>query len=707
MDFTKYFLSMPSELMVSGEEKGKLLLKLYAFNAYFGGDIIRTDEVINGCTYRRDKYEGIDGVYINEELEEDTIECVHSIYVGYEPFPLTDIYNELRIIAEEIDCVRKQQFIRNKEADELLGDYLKQSENNKIIIRIITDYTCDPIEKYEITKKIEAFDVSIKNFSVLAVIYFGDDIENIIESNKAPFDYVEQGKLIIDQPNNYLKYEDHSVVCNISAKSLKTLWEKEGGKGLLAMNLRYYIKSKNIDNKIEESIQKDNADFWYLNNGIIIVCNDFDFHKNELRLRQFSIVNGGQTSRMIGTIPFGNDFYICCKVIKNIFNTPQEKNAFIAKVAEASNTQKPIKAKDIIANRIEQRNLKSMFSENNAFIEIKRGEKCNNEVYKEPWQRSKNNELAQDLYSFVYLQPGPARNSLSKILENNEKYNTIFVNHKYDFNFLRDIIFLEKSFREYQKKISKAENNNEDDAIKIGLVKNGLYYTLAVIGYILKLNYNKQFVSNMQAYRNIESKFMLYSQELAFMHGFIDRNLSYKEFKSKAFDLFDFIYTNLIIREFKIAKDSNPTLSYSNWLKTDTGFGGIIKYINMTLFNLKDNKIIKCVAQYFVSIGDDVFEANKTDYMNYCEKNKKIVSKNFDGFVMSDEDASLRNDLMVYRTNYSINKHIAESRVFGDKALDKLVITKPVTENELRKIIGSQSFFYCGKDLLDIIRKHL
>ena len=63
------------------------------------------------------------------------------------------------------------------------------------------------------------------------------------------------------------------------------------------------------------------------------------------------------------------------------YTAPQEKNEFIAKVAEASNTQKPIKAKDIIANRIEQRNLKTMLAENKVFIEVKRGEKCFHEQY--------------------------------------------------------------------------------------------------------------------------------------------------------------------------------------------------------------------------------------------------------------------------------------------------------------------------------------
>ena len=331
MDLSKYLTNAPEDLKLLGYEQEYQLLKVYAFNAYFNADPIRTEDVNEGCTYRRDAYAGIDGVFVNETLEENTIECVHSYFVGNKVFVLTDIFNILSVMSAEIGEVAKHHFVGNKEADDLLSDYLDESENKKVIIRVITDYSCSEEEKFELNKKIENFNVSIKGLEVSAFVSFGDDVQAIIESNHAPFDWVEEGKVIIDEPNNFLKYEDHSIVCNISAKSLKALWKAEGNRGLLAMNLRYYIKSGNIDSKIEDSIMLDGKDFWYLNNGIIIVCNDYKIVNNEIHLKQFSIVNGGQTSRMIGTTPFDKDFFISCKIIKNIFETSQDKNIFISK----------------------------------------------------------------------------------------------------------------------------------------------------------------------------------------------------------------------------------------------------------------------------------------------------------------------------------------------------------------------------------------
>ena len=707
MDLSNYFSDFASDLSLLGCDPELQLLKVYAFNAYFNADPVRTEDVDSGCTYRRDKYAGIDGVYINETLDENTIECVHSYFVGKSVFSLTDVLNTISKISAEINDVSKKYFLGNKEADDLLRDYLEESDNKKVIIRIITDYSCDEAEKYQLNKKIESFNVAVKNLDVTAVISMGDDVKAVIESNRAPFDWVEEGKVIIDQPGNLLKYEDHSIVCNISAKSLKELWKAEGNRGLLAMNLRYYIKSTNIDTKIEDSIMFDGKDFWYLNNGIIIVCNDFNVVNNEVRLKQFSIVNGGQTSRMIGNTPFDNDFFISCKIIKNVFENNNDKNMFISKVAEASNTQKPIKAKDIIANRLEQRNLKSMLLENGVFIEIKRGEKCFRNQFPEAWQRTKNNELAQDLYSFVYMEPGPARNSVSSLLSNEEKYSLIFKEHSYSFDFLRDVLFLEKAYKEYQKKISKDKDNSIEGATKKGLVKNGLWYCLATIGYILKMVYNEEYKNNMYQYRNQEVKYSLYSPELAFMHGFIDRNTTFEEFKNKSFSLFDTVMAQIIVPQFKLARETNQSIAYSNWTKSNTGFNNIRSMINVMTFDNKLNYLIDAVAKYFVKIDKNTMDENIDRYVDYCKANKKIKSKDSAGYELSQEDAALRDELMVYRLNYSTQKHIAETKLFTDKMLDKIVIEKPVTIAELKKIISANTVYYCGEDILSIIIKHL
>lgn len=706
MNLEKYVSELPEEFDLLGREKDYQLLLLYAYNAYYNADPIKTEDLLERVSYRRDNYGFIDGVFINESLEENTIECIHSYYVNKEGFSLQKVLKLISNISAVLTDVCKRKFTGNSKAESLLNDDLNGYENNKIIVRIITNYTCDEEEKYNINKQVENYTFKVHKFDIKGVIDFGDEIEAVVESNKAPFDWVEDGKLTLDQSNNYLKYKDNSIICNISAKSLKDLWAKEGNRGLLAMNLRYYIKSGSIDSKIEESIMFDGDNFWYLNNGIIVVCNDYEVKNNQVLLKQFSIVNGGQTSRMIGNTPFENDFYVSCKIIKNTFESNNEKNMFISKVAEASNTQKPIKAKDIIANRIEQRNLKTMLAENNVFIEIKRGEKCYHEQYPEVWQRTKNNELAQDLYSFVFMEPGPSHNNVSNLLSNDDKYNIIFKDHTYSYPFLRDILFLEKAYKEYQKKVKK-EVETEGGSIKKGLVKQGLSYCLATIGYLLKLYYNPEFKNNMQQYRNVEDKYNLYSSELAFMHGFIDKKMSYKDFKLKAFELFDSVFTNLIVPQFELARDSNPTLAYANWVKTNTGFNFIRRMINISVFDNKQTHFVDIMSNYFIKISEKIENQNIDRYYDYCKNNKKVLAKAFNGTELSDKDKALRDELMIFRMNYSIKKNIKDTSVFTDKMLEKLIAKKPIDLKTLNGIINPKSSYHVGKDVLAIIAKYL
>ena len=705
MDIKKYICDLPSDLNVAGHEPELQLLKLYAFNSYYNADELHTEEVNDRCTYFRKNGFGIDGVFLNDTLEDNTIELIFSYYVGDSKFAIGTAANALICMQNILDDVSKGIFTSgNRQAENLLKDYLLDSESKTVALKVITDYEPTSDEKYQFKKVISNYDLKVKGLKISCDIVFGDDVEVEIESNKAPFDWVEQDKLIMDKPNNFLTYKDGSLVCNVSAKSIKELWAREGKRGLLAMNLRYYIKSKNIDQKIEDSMTFDYEDFWYLNNGIIIVCNDFNMVNNELRLSQFSIVNGGQTTRMIGEIPFENDFFICCKVIKNEFETSEDKNRFISKVAEATNTQKPIKPKDIIANKIEQRNLKSLMSENNIFIEIKRGEKFNHDVYKEPWQRTKNNELAQDLYSFVYMEPGPSRNSVSTMLSNNDKYNKIFVNHKYKFPFLKDLIILEKAYREYAKAISK---DDMEDPTKKGLVKNGMFYCLATIGYILKLIYNKEYRENMYKYRNNDAMFQLSSTILAFNHGFIDEKISYKKFSLLARDLFDYIFSNLIKPEFDVARESNQSLAYSNWTKQNTGFNLIRKRIGAYLFDNKQTFILDYVKKFFVSIDEEQENLNIDYYVdNVKVVSKKITPKTSEGQEMNEDDVGLRNALMEYRLKYSLSHHIGENKVFTDKQLEKMVFLKPLTKAELSKCVSDSTSYYCGDDLLKIVGEH-
>ena len=693
------FSDQLAELGYTNSGERYKLVGLYAYNAIYDAneDYITdvNDRIVVSPNYP------ISGIFLNQKTEEDTVE-IEVAYCLASPsdFKIKEIAAYVSNVAHIIDNVNHKNYISgNAAAEGILKDFLHPSENDKInpfCIRILTNVDLGDNEEYKACSAIESINPDVKGVDISVTISFGHEIQDVIESNIAPFEFVKEGKLNVDKPQNTMVYGDNAIVVNISALSLKDLWKKEGNKGLLAMNLRYYVKNANIDTKIENSIQNDYDEFWYLNNGIIIVCDSFEISGNQLNLKNFSIVNGGQTTRMIGTIPFENDFYILAKVIKSPEDTA-EKNLFVSKVAEASNTQKPIKAKDVIANRVEQRNLKSDLSNERIFIEIKRGEKADKKLYPESWQKTKNNELAQDLYAFVFLQPGPARNNVSKILQDEKKYSLIFQSHHYSTAFLKDVLFLEKAYRKYCTK-KTGKNAEPITAEFAGLIKNGMYYCLAVIGYIMKLAYCPAYEETLRRYKMTIKKDAIQSEQ-AFDQAFIDKDTSFVTFEKTAFEMFDFVIEKFVHPRFSEARAAKPELAYSNWTKTNPGFNSIISSIESSRAFGEDYYVEAFVSKFFIKPNEAEKDENSRLFTQNC---KALLTSETDGTV----EKAIRDDLMKLRLGCSQEKHLPESKVMTDKMIEKIADQKPTTKEALGKIVSPSTLYHIGDRIIEVVNKN-
>ena len=316
-------------------------------------------------------------------------------------------------------------------------------------------------------------------------IAFLDDLLEEISDAEDPKKYVDEDFLILDEPEHIAFHgQEHSFITSITAFSLQSLYQRTATKGLFSSNLRYYVKSLKIDGSIQYTITKTPNDFWYLNNGIIITCEDYRIVDNKLLLKKFSIVNGGQTTNLIGNSDFDNDFSIVCKVIRE--RSSDASGDFLGLVVEASNTQKPIKAKDLIANRPEQKHLKSMMEDVSVFVQVKRGDRVNKTLYSQPWQQTTNDEIAQLLYSGIYQEPSFARNSVSKIFSTKEVYDAVFCKD-YSPLFIKDLLIIRFAF---QKWISPKRAHDQFSPKRIEVAKIGLLIYTATICAMAKSLFN-------------------------------------------------------------------------------------------------------------------------------------------------------------------------------------------------------------------------
>jgi len=118
---------------------------------------------------------------------------------------------------------------------------------------------------------------------------------------KSPRQAVEYGFVDLSLITAILSMVTMACLVNVYAHSLRDLYDRYKDDGLFEQNFRYFVTNKRIDKDIQGSLEKKRDRFWYLNNGIIIGCKDFHRDGKRVKLWDFSVINGCQTTTLIGS----------------------------------------------------------------------------------------------------------------------------------------------------------------------------------------------------------------------------------------------------------------------------------------------------------------------------------------------------------------------------------------------------------------------
>lgn len=441
-----------------------------------------------------------------------------------------------------------------------LNKYEDLSEDKNIELVLFTNTTfseniLDEIEKYKNSDRLSSYKVSF---------FDGSDIEKKIIVSYQGNEFVQEDSIELCETNNRLEYGE-GVIVNIKASSLKKLFIKYSQKGLFSFNLREHISQKSVDNGIDETIKNDPKNFWYYNNGITLGCVDYNIDGNKIKLYDFSIINGAQTTTKIGNskiINADNDFAIVCKIVK-AKGSLQDSRDFISKISEASNSQKPIRFRDLKANAIEQKRLQILASQNNypLSIEIKRGVKpLNEKKVNNKWQKVTNEYIGQLILSCILQKPGTARSGKMLIFSSEKIYNQIY-KRKHDYDTLYDLVRIANLYDNFKLDYLK----EEEDSKKIAVSQNGKFTVLAVLFYFYKRLFcgisgfsdSKVVEDNIKGLLTLEYNDDNYEKKIYYLFKFIVNRLS---------DLYDIKETDLKLT------------SYSNFFKTDKTYIDVILY---------------------------------------------------------------------------------------------------------------------------------
>jgi hypothetical protein len=684
----------------SNDEK---LLYLYTYYHHFNADSSKISDIFQGKTYVWDSLDKIAGIYIDQEADNYDVDAIIVKFTEENKF---DFPATLKVFKDAeaalINANESKPTCRKEIRMVLEDDDYKFSQTKPLKIQLVTNYNPKNVgEKRSILNAISVMKPVHPYISYM--ITFGYDIEHEILEIENPREYVDEACITVDGPNNFACFgEEQSIIVNISAFSLKQLYELYCYRGLFAQNLRYYVKNSKVDDNIIESIQNYAGDFWYFNNGIIIICDKYSTEGTTISLSNLSIINGGQTTKLIGETEFSEDFFIQCKIIKNKYIADEDRLEFISNVAEASNTQKPIKEKDLIANRIEQRLLKKQLAGVGIYCQIKRGEKVNKKLYPTAWQNTTNEELGQFLLSFVYQKPGTARGSKSSICGNQERYSLLF-EKKYNNDFLGDILKIKAYYKLWVNYVKK--NDDDSDAYKIGLVNNGMLFMTAIIGSICKIYYHPEFIGSINASVMSEQKLEIVSQHDIDHHIF----KSTEDIKSTLFSLFDYCYIHFYRPGYEFLKTFKDKYNnYSNFTKVNSNY---TTYVFKQIAYEFRNGIIEADAKL---LGTLLYQANDEEI-----KRDQVLLEKYVNVIYSDIDSksdlpdetisAIKDALVAYRTKTFKLHRIKAYEVFRNISCDRIAKFAPYSIEDLKNLhcLDETQLTLYGQAIVDIVKRVL
>lgn len=419
-------------------------------------------------------------------------------------------------------------------------------------------------------------------------LYQEEDIVERVNEALQKINLVKEESVSIDKAKNYLEYSSKNsegIIVNLSSKSLISMFSKYAEEGLFDLNIRKYINNRTVDEGIRHTLANDRQNFWFLNNGLIVACKDYYVDGNTVKLNGFSIVNGGQTTNIIGKFKGNNEeeFFIPCKIIKEKYGKGSEN--FYNRIAEATNSQKPILPRDLKSNSPEMRKLKRWLNKNNIELEIKRGDSSG---LKSPRYKIKNDELGQFILSFVCQKPGTSRSGKKRIFDNGDLYNQVFrVNYEDDTNKSEFIISAIDLIYRSNKIFSELKKSKELKPDQKEILKNGTQIIFALLGVVYRLANN-----DIDKYELIQDPLTVKMQN----------KFKYRAILNKKNDNVDNYLKSIIIDIIRILTEKykqdsryNPSItSVSNYFKTDN------KYYELIIPGFVDH------LDY--SVGEDILE---------------------------------------------------------------------------------------------------
>jgi len=310
---------------------------------------------------------GVDALHMTEEIDgEFTVTLIQAKYKsdlsGTSHFPesgINALINAIRHIFDpsaELGHINERLKFKVEEARSMIRDgYIPQ-------VRAIA---CNNGQKWTGAAQ-EAIDRTGFGDQVTWEHVNHDVLINILQRIKPVNETLRLvGKAIVEDMN-------FSRVCvgRIPATEVALLMRRHGER-LLERNIRRYLglHGNRVNEGIHNTLYSDPANFYFFNNGLTMICDDFSYNAlqssgYQIKVDNLQIVNGGQTCMTIFKTMEemerkGKPFPEEASVLVRIYKLPRDNEDIVLRITQATNSQNPVDLKDLRANDEKQQRLES------------------------------------------------------------------------------------------------------------------------------------------------------------------------------------------------------------------------------------------------------------------------------------------------------------------------------------------------------------
>lgn len=490
---------------------------------------------------------GIDAIYIQNN-------CIHFCSFKYtydynntsDNFPGKEIEQISNTVykfitgAIRIDNYNRAIWDKYLEFKELL-------ENGPVEIRIhLASNKAKPVQLAR--NKLEE---DMKKFRIVTVFYYDlDDLTNYILSDR---NQIIDGELTLLNDQNFEKSNGQvkTIIGVVSAEDYINLLKSPTNANMINEcifneNVRVYKAKHNVNKAIIESALSDqNYLFFYLNNGITILCEKADYipySKNQrIRIKNVQIVNGGQTSHSIFEAYKKDQNKVKRIELLVRICIAAKDDPIGGQISESTNNQIPIGTRDLHSNDSIQRKLELEFEQLGYYYERKPEQHSD-----KPFRSVLNNELLAQLYLAYELDsPSEARNNKAIIF--NDCYELVF-NESISAKYLLDIYNAYYPLLEMKRKIQTQKRNKVEIDEKEAYISRALFHILNGIKVILKKENKK--IDDASAVDEARRK------SIAYIGNVVEEEMRKRGDVYTHDKFFKEIPTNEIIKKYIIAKYS-------------------------------------------------------------------------------------------------------------------------------------------------------